>query len=522
MAFGTVFSADARKPLSPDVDGINRELLVSQVVMVDSRLERVEYQQFLRLAVVRRDVTYEMCGTRSVLVLSGGNLVGSRTDDALKPIHRRLYLWTALAVATLIITAAGLGAYVVPGAYFSRWNSWSRLSWWSVFVLGVVAIGALLRELRPGFKLGRLALAEKIAGGGAITALIAGVILGLVSRPSIGEAQRALARNDLVDARAVVDALKVTRGQSADVLDLDDAVKVAEAKKLNADAKLKLLDQVAARNGTHAKEASTQARTERVGAIKQLLDNQKPTDALRRIEDWFAGKWQTDPELAELAARAHDIAVAECEDDACRYVRARKANAIATTADRALHASDTRATLLGGFSFAELPGETQLARLARLRTVMASAEKALATGSDDKDLIQTAKTANDFARAERAKVAVINADEATVSELLGPIEKSNTGTPWVNLSKTGVYLSMDAQHRCRGAYVTGTQSQLHELDVATNGTRDLLSQIIGHATTIHPQPADAAAATWYDGGTVIVARWKRSKLVELRVGDATP
>lgn len=520
-AFGTVFSTEARAPLRPDMDGIDRNLLVAQLATVDSRLERVEYQQFLRLAVVRRDVTYEMCGTRGLLVLSGGNLVGSRTPAALRPIHLRLYLWSACAVLMLIITASGLGAFVLPGAYFARWNNWSRLAWWSLFVLGLVAIDAILREIRPSFKFGRLAMFEKTAAAGAVVAAIAGVVLGALSRPSVVEGQRELTRGDLNDARSVVDALKVTRGQTPDVLDLDDAVKIAGVNALKGDAKLKILDEVVARNGMHAGEAAAKARAERVDEIKQLLDGKKPTEALERMESWFAGKWRSDPELAELAARANDVAVAQCDDDACRYARARKANSVASTVDRAVHASETRTTLLGALSFAESPGETQLDRLTRLRSVMAAAEKAVAVGGDDTELLQTAKTAGEFARAERAKVPVLNADETTVAELLGPIEQGGR-MPYVRFATADVFLNIDAQHKCRGAYVTGKTPQLHELDISSVTTKDLLSQIIGHPTTVHSATGDSATATWWDAGTVIVARWKRSKLVELRVGDATP
>src|SRR5689334_3203998 len=48
-----------------------RALVQQPLVTLDQRIDRVARQQYLRLAVPRRDVTYEMCGATGRIVLSG-------------------------------------------------------------------------------------------------------------------------------------------------------------------------------------------------------------------------------------------------------------------------------------------------------------------------------------------------------------------------------------------------------------------------------------------------------------------
>jgi hypothetical protein len=75
----------------------------------------------------------------------------------------------------------------------------------------------------------------------------------------------ALASGDVGRARVIVDALR-ERGV-ADASSLGDTVAIAEASKLSGDARLSLLDSVAAHSGSAATEAATIAKGPRMDNV---------------------------------------------------------------------------------------------------------------------------------------------------------------------------------------------------------------------------------------------------------------
>jgi hypothetical protein len=501
---------------------MDASFLAAQTSGLDPRLERVTYQQYLKIAAVRRDATYEMCGTKGVLVLSGANLRGSRTADALRPIQRRLVVWAAMA---LVLCGAMAGLFWSLGGhtpYFDGTNNWLLAATAATAVLGSIFIGAVLRALRPGFRLGKVDGLERALGAGALAALCSGLVLFALSRPSVAEAQRALAGGNVTRARMVVDALRSTKGNTATVLDADDAVTLAEAQPLTGDAKLQVLDKVAARNGALATKAAEMARAERIIEVRKLvIDDRLPADAVGRIDQWWSASWKSDPEVAELRAKAEDEAYAACSDDPCRYSAAVLASDAAATPDRATRAATARQTLTSDLTFVEVAGESELSRLQRLRALAQTAASSTRVAGGDQDMAIKAAAAATLAASERAKVALIGADEPVAAELIGTATHVDASVEGAAVDVVLTFLSIDGQKKCRGVYLVGPVEASRSLEVAAATTVRLLSQAVGHPATIK-KPTRGDTSRWAEGWVPVVGRWADGTLVELRIGDATP
>jgi hypothetical protein len=520
-AFGTLKSVDARGPLLRDgIDAIHSPLVREQAASVDPRLERISVQQYLKLAVVRRDATYEMCGTSGVLVLSGCDLVGARTPEALRPIHRRLYVWAAVTLGLIVATRLLAGALVGTTAYFARTNGEVVAASWTGAALAFVFLGAALRELRSGFKFGRLKPVEKLSGLGAVGAIGIAGIIAVAARPRLAEVQQALSSGDTPRAKWVIEALVATNGETPDVREAEDATLMAEAEKLSGEQKLRDLDQVASRRGGRAAQALQAARAERIRQIQQAIDEKRAVDAIANVDRWFPN-WKSDPEVGSKRALADDVAYSSCLDDPCRYANATEANTASTTPERAARAAASKATIVSSLAVSEIPGELPLARLQRLRSMIAVATQPAIAASTDAEIAGRAKTASEWARGERAKVALMNADEAVASELLGSLNERDSKTATATVDGVGVFLSLDSQKKCRGVYMVGPAPGTRQLDANGEATSRLLSQAVGHRAAVKPA-GNAATSRWTEGATPVVARWKDGKLMELRVGDATP
>ena len=519
--FGTSVSEEARGPLKHS-PGMDKAFLRAQTDSLDPRLERVSYQQYLKLAVVRRDATFEMCGTTGVLVLSGGNLVGSRTSEALRPVRLRLNLWGLLTCFLLAAMMILFGSLRGRAPYFDRTNEWLMIAGGAATLLGGGFVGGALRALRPGFRFGKLDRIEKASGALALAALLGGLLVFALARPTVSEAQRALAAGNVARARLVVDALRSTKGDTAEVLDMVDAVMLAEAQPLTGDDKLQVLDAVAARKGNRARQAADAARAERIAEIRQLVDDKHSADAIARIDKWWPQSWQGDHDLAELRATAQDQTFAACSDDPCRYSMATMASAAASTPERAARTTSARQMLLGDLGFSEVPGEPTLIRLQRLRATATTAARTIAVSPDDQELVGKASTVAKWTASERAKVPLIAADEPVAAELLGSVRHQTATIDVATLDGVLAFLSIDGQKKCRGLYLVGPAKGVRSLDAAPDATIYVLSQAVGHPATIKKPPKGSASSQWMEGGTLVVGRWSNDTLVELRIGDATP
>jgi hypothetical protein len=484
-------------------------------------LERISFQQYLKLAVVRRDATYEMCGASGVLVLSGCDLLGAQTAEALRPIHQRMYLWVASALGLVLATTIFAGALHGPTAYFARANAGVIGASWTGTALAVAFVGAALRELRTGFKFGKLRPFERLAGRGALSAVCIAGLFAIAGRPRLAEVQKALAAGDSPRAKLVVEALVATKGETPEVREAEDAVMLADGEELSGDAKLKALDQVASRGGSRSGPAAMAARTERLLEIQQAIDGKKAMDAVARIDLWFPN-WKTDPEVASKRAFADDLAYSSCSDEPCRYADATEANAALSTPERTARAAASKVAIVSSLSFSETPGEPVIDRLQRLRSmIMVATSPAVAT-SGDAELSDKARTASAWARGERAKVALMNSDEAVASELIGLLTERDTKVATGTVDGVGVSLSLDLQKKVRGVYMVGPTQGARQLDASGEATGRLLSQAVGRPATIKPPASNAAASRWTEGAIAVTARWKDGQLMELRVGDATP
>ena len=485
---------------------------------LDRRLERVNRQQYLKLAVVRRDVTYSLAGTKAVVVLSGRDLVASRTKQSAAPVRRRNYLWIAGAMLTSTVLMATSSAFGGHAAFYSETVA-VRLGLASVGMFASIpAFAALARELGRW----RLRVIEKAALGLVGSSLVLLFIVGLAMQPRVAAVEGALARGDVARARTIVDGLEERLGQRREVLDAKDAVMIAESEKVALDARIKALDAVAARGGSRADEAAARARDVRLHEIRAQLTAGAPDKALASIGAWFS-KGPFDREVSEEQARAHDLMVAKCDDLACRLHATSEALAASATPERTERAATARAALISELSVRTVQDEPALATLKRQGALARTSNAALSFASKDAEVAAAATDAAAWADAARAKTALLGAEVASIEELLGARATTVGASSWILVDDARVHLVLDGAKRCRGIYVVGATPGKRGLHGSTWPADRLLSQTIGRKAAVkRPTPDTSVTARWFEVIAPVVARWKGADLVELRIGDASP
>ncbi len=356
----------------------------------------------------------------------------------------------------------------------------------------------------------------------AIVAMIAG---GCTGKPHVKDVERAIAAGDLKRAHTLLASLEKTSASAPDVLAAKDDLTLAEAKQLTGEARFAALDEVAARGGARAAEARDAARTERLAFIRKAIAARTPEGAaaaIAAIDHGFPG-WKTDAEVAEERARAFDLEVALCADDPCRLGATRSAAAAAPTPERTARITPVRVSLVTALAVREVKGEPPLVRLRRLRALGALAAKTHEASGDDAELSSAAKDAAGWAQAERGKVPLLGNETDIAAELLGADATTSGKTPAIATDGVSIYLSLDAQKKCRGIYAVGATKDARAIHGATWTGDQLLSQAVGHQSSIKAPLSDSDSATkMNEGGTAVVARWKAGQLIELRIGDAAP
>lgn len=493
-----------------------RQLPSEHGAMIDTRRERIKYQQYLRLAVVRRDVTYEMCGAAGTVVLSGTELEGSTTPDALHPIRRRLYLWSALVA--LVATASVLMNRSMFGSS-SYFDTGKGLAWgasgFAIFS-AIPAFGTALRSWRsggrfrgPGHMVAGLSIAM-LAGLGAIP------LVAHLMRPTISEVDAYLSSGNLATARIAVDALN-EGSASPEARDADDRVMLAEAQKSLGSDRLKLLDKVAARKGTSSSNAAALARGERLSQIRSRIGQKDAKGALAAIEEWFPTD-KTD-EVAEQRALSHELRVEACSDDPCRLGAGVDADAAHATTTRTERVASLRAAVWNELSVERVTEASALPRLEQLRQLSAYASSSLNANSSDAELRTRALSANVFVQAEREKIPILGSKVDVADALLGP---RPVNEPAFSLGGTTVYLATDQIGGCTGIYAVGSSPANRALSSSTWSPQRILSQALGRAATVRPAAAGSSTSSWYDRGIPIAVRWSYGSIVELRIGDAIP
>jgi hypothetical protein len=336
------------------------------------------------------------------------------------------------------------------------------------------------------------------------------------------ELRGAIAQKDLAKADAVLGAMVTEEGYTQQVRDAQDELAIARAEAMTGDHKLAALDQVVARGGAYSSEAAKKARVERLARIAALIEARNGSQALELLDGWFGDAAKTDAALAEVRARAYDVVGAGCSDLRCRYDAAKSAVAAAPTPERSARLGEIRGSVTAALTFSEAPPETVLARAQRLRAFLAAVDSTADALPNDREVQAEAIKARTWARSERAKVAVLGADRALADELIGPFSDQGASVAMASRSGVGVYLALDARKRCKGVYLTGATAGARTLPPG-EPTDGLLSQIVGHPAVVRfPGSASTTTSRWTEGQTPVVARWRDSALVELRIGDASP
>ena len=517
-AFSIVSMTEAAGPLD---DSDDNTWFDQHLRTVDPRTERIVFQQHLLVAVQRRDVHFGFCATKGTLVLSGNGLIGSRTPDALRPTRTRLLVWfvavLVLAIAAMLFT----GTALKPLPYFERFRSYLLAATWLAWLLAIPTIGALLREIKPGFGFGRLRSSELGLTIAAAAMALSAVGLAFAAKPRVEEVHKALAANQLVTARVTLEALLAVEGETPPVLSALDTTQLAEAKQAAPEQRLDLLDAVVSRQGAQSAEAAKLARAERVTRIQAALAAHSPTDALKFIDRWFPPATAQDIDIAELRAQANDQLRAACQTSPCRYATARKAAKSTATPARVQALGEATDALLADLKFAPITNEAPAARLRRLSKFAELGHYAAEVSDGEPRVSEVAKLATSFAQGERARVPLIGSQEEAVVELLGPLTVSGKNISIKFTDTVSISVVFDAQRRCRGLYVAGAGKPrtLKSRDWSADA---LLSQAVGHPATLKSAAASQTTVRWVEAGVPIVARWHDSNPVELRIADAAP
>ena len=521
-AFSVLALSDAPGPLESERGTDDAAYNHALMRALDSRLERVVYQQYVRLAVVRRDATYELCGMRGVLVLSGAELKGASTQAALRPIRTRLLLWSVGGLLLVFAASALAGKLVGGTAYFERTDRWVSIGVWSAAILAVLVLGACLRELRPGPAFGSLRQREKLAGVSALALLAAVATASMLGRPGVDEVHHALSVGDVPAARRVTEALAATVGRTKEVAEADDRVVLAEARTASLPHALKLLDGIAQSRRSKAPEAARTARELRLAEITRHLGLHAGGDARALIDRWFAANWRADAEVAELYARAEEVELAECTTLACRFVAARKAAEAAETPARAQRAESSRHALLEALLAPEQPSEPVLGKLQRLRALVEDGAAALKIAGEDLELAASVARVAQIEATQRSRTALIGADEGVLGEIVATFSPQNENVSLARLDGVSVYAVFDKRRTCRGIYAVGPSEGARGIvSSAWTGAR-LVSQAVGRPAALNAPSQSASVSRWVEAGVPIVARWRAGSLVELRIGDAAP
>jgi hypothetical protein len=489
---------------------------------LEPRREIVRLQQYQRLVVVRRQVTYEMAGTQGSIAFTGADGLALPLRGARAPIERRRWLWAALT-GGLCIGAVVLHSHAVgKSAYFvgpSALLSWVLLA---AILLSSVAVGAVLREWRPGFRFGKLLRPELVTGGLGVLLVNVATALAIFSQPRLSQVTTALAAGDLDRAKLVVEAMEEVGPGQLDTTTAQDVYAMAAVGKAPLRERLKLLDGVAARGQVEAATAAKRARAERIGELNRLLAKGEASAANTALVGWFPS-WEGDAELRPIRAKASDLERTSCGDDPlCTMIAARNAARAEPTPERTNAEASARRAVQTTLTPGEILGEPGTSRLKRLKAAAALAERVPKVAPDELALVQMATTTAASVGAERGKVALLGSDVLTATEIVGMPTARGAGIPAVPLEGGGnLYLAVDPSGICRGVYATGDASS-RALKSAYWTPNKILSQALGRAAYVQQASDSHGTARWLDGGVPVVVRWRAGEVVEMRIGAAAP
>lgn len=144
------------------------------------------------------------------------------------------------------------------------------------------------------------------------------------------------------------------------------------------------------------------------------------------------------------------------------------------------------------------------------------------------EVLARAEEAASWARDERRKIPLVGAERAVVIQLLHvTTDPSASILTWASRSMT-LHCTMESE-RCVGVYLVGRTLKDRVLNAPEQAeeTAALLSQALGQPASLPAPPVreggrGPTTSTWKVGEIPIVARWRNSDLMELRVGNVKP
>lgn len=489
----------------------------------DPKRERIRQRQRLRLAVVRRDATYEMCGVRGTLVCSGKNLLVAKNREALAPIRLRRSLWVATSILWVMVSGSVASHFLGQSQYYATMNSWIHAAWFLAVAFAVPTIGATLRAFRPRLRFGKLSARERLCGVATALAFVALPILRFALEPRLTDLVDATAKGRNAEAHQVLDALRESTSANRALEEADDGLRMLDSQTAARPARIVLLDAVAQRAGSQAERAKALARGERLAEIRELGASAQPLDAVAAIDRWFREVWPSDPELRKERAFAFDRADAHCQDELCSLQMRAAANATESTTDRVARERAGRLTLLGALQPLATSQETAVDRLRRYRRAAELAQRVLTeVDSRDEELSAQAERGLSRSREERHKTALVGSTLPVAEELMQVSAVSDTRATWLPLRAIRMYLALDAKQTIRGVYVVGSSPDSRAIRGGSPVADELLSQSTGRAATVKRPTGNASVVQTYEAGVRVVTRWNQGELIEMRIGMADP
>lgn len=503
-----------------DYRGGRPTLLDRAQSQLDSQLERVSFQQYTRFAVVRRDVSFETAGTEGIVSLLGRELRGASTREALAPIQRRKMIWAAgisvWGVFLLLLVRHNWHSH----SYFAARNSLSAALGMFAFCAVGFFLWSWLGALRPGYRFFPIGAGVKRFGAAAPAALLVIVLLSVIWVPRTSAIQAAIEAGNSSDAHRLIDAAKMA-GSSHDVIEFEDQLKLMDARALDEDAQLRLIDEVAEARRGHSAEAERLARTTRMARIRSLRDS-SPKEAIAKIERWYPKFQGSDAEVAEERALAEEALGAGCGDDLCRYERAGRARDFSRTEARDQKVTTARTAVMASLEFSEDLAESAIARAARLRALRMRATDIQRRLATDGELTSKATKVEGFASEQRASTPILAAPSELVAELLETSGRKDLGFTQYDVDGASIFTTEVTPGTASGVYAVGSAGHRALTGKGWNAAR-ILKQVFGHDVPLSRPANGTFVSKTKEAGVEIVSRWnERGEVVELRIGGAKP
>lgn len=484
--------------------------------------ERIQSQSLQVFALPVIHLTYALAGAPATTIrLEGRRMLvpPASSDPRFEERARKLRLTRGVLLALAIGVPF---VYLLRGSYF--WSTW--VGGLTVCVAGSAAAAErFVRERTLGRenarRWGRLA---------TVAALLA-IVLAVGAEPSIGSVERHLSAGRLEAARKELIALgnpdTPAHSRAWIALRLAQALQGTEVSDVAQYAR-QIPEESAERAKANQHLYDLTQRT-----VQQHLDQKNPAAAAEvlakaapALQQGVSGT-SLAGQLAELTAHVHEAEYEGCSTDACRWRTAFEASHAAPSTEREQRLAKARASLVGSLTPPPRPREPTRAWVQRLDDMAALAETVGVT-PEDEDLSGRARQAAAWAQEEHRRIPLVGADREVAAGLL---RISTGGDPngLMRVSQSvALYCTMKGDH-CAGVYLVGSHKGARVLNDSAHAsaTAELLSQALGHPSSLPNPPSQVGGktptmSTWKDGGVTIVARWRDTNLVELRIGDAKP